>query len=132
MFVLFKLKVHVISVQIRQDPWFFFIIIKKQQNHKWLTIESIKSYRGLLFSKSACNRNPTVSEMLTIIDHILFVINICFFFSFTILCYKKHIDGRKCGCGQYLNVVLGVLCVLAFIAFCTVLGLYIKGNIDFI
>lgn len=59
---------------------FFFIIIKKQQNHKWLTIESINSYRGLLFSKSACNRNPTVSEMLTIIDHILFVINICFFY----------------------------------------------------
>lgn len=58
----------------------FFIIIKKQQNHKWLTIESINSYRGLLFSKSACNRNPTVSEMLTIIDHILFVINICFFY----------------------------------------------------
>lgn len=59
---------------------FFFIIIKNQQNHKWLTIESINSYRGLLFSKSACNRNPTVSEMLTIIDHILFVINICFFY----------------------------------------------------
>lgn len=64
--------------------FFFFIIIKKQHNHKLLTIESIKSYRGLLFSKSACNRNPTVSEMLTIIDHILFVINICFFL-FTIL-----------------------------------------------
>lgn len=107
---------------------FFLIIIKKQQNHKWLTIESINSYRGLLFSKSACNRNPTVSEMLTIIYHILFVINI--FFLFTILCYKKHIDGRKCGCGQYLNVVMGVLCVVAVIAFCTVLGLYIKGNTD--
>lgn len=85
MFVLFKLQVHVISVQIRQDPWFFFIIIKKQQNHKWLTIESINSYRGLLFSKSACNRNPTVSEMLTIIDHILFVINICFFFIYNFM-----------------------------------------------
>lgn len=85
MFVLFKLKVHVISVQIRQDPWFFFIIIKKQQNHKWLTIESINSYRGLLFSKSACNRNPTVSEMLTVIDHILFVINICFFFIYNFM-----------------------------------------------
>lgn len=64
---------------------FFFIIIKKQHNHKWLTIESIKSYRGLLFSKSACNRNPTVSEMLTIIDHILFVINICFFFIYNFM-----------------------------------------------
>lgn len=86
MFVLFKLQVHVISVQIRQDPCcFFFIIIKKQHNHKWLTVESIKSYRGLLFSKSACNRNPTVSEMLTIIDHILFVINICFFYIYNFM-----------------------------------------------
>lgn len=75
MFVLFKLKlqVHIISVQIRLDPCFFFFIIKTQKNHKWLTIESIKSYQGL-FLKSACNSNPTVSEMLTFIDHILFVI----------------------------------------------------------
>lgn len=75
MFVLFKLKlqVHIISVQIRLDPWFFSYIIKKQKNHKWLTIESIKSYQGL-FLKSACSRNPTMSEMLTFIDHILFVI----------------------------------------------------------
>lgn len=51
MFVLFKLKlqVHIFSVQIRLDPCFFFYIIKKQKNHTWLTIESIKSYQGLFF-----------------------------------------------------------------------------------